>query len=68
MSVERWWNYTEKVMRQYSEWSMSKYHFVYHKSHMDSPLDRPAANSLNLGMTLSEIRLHLEVYENSFPK
>ena len=37
MSMEQWWNDSDRGEQEYSEKNMSQYHCVHHKSHMNWP-------------------------------
>jgi len=37
MSMEHWWNYTDRRKPKYWEKTLFQSHFVYHKSHTDIP-------------------------------
>ena len=41
MSMEQWWNDTDRAKLQYLKKKMSQFHFVHHKTHMVWPEIEP---------------------------
>jgi hypothetical protein len=46
-SVEHRWNYTDRGKASYSEYFMSQYNFVHHKTHKGLTCDRSRDSAVN---------------------